>query len=110
MNSVKWLCKVLGAALIMALLIGAVSGCAAMPDAILAETEHVSHPFAGWPVSPADTEACLSQVSVLGEWNRGRAYMVQGLGYKLGDCPSFYGPKVTYTFRVGYRFPIQRRD
>jgi hypothetical protein len=92
------------AALVLALL----NGCAALvPNSLLTECEHVSHPFAGPPFGPKSEEDSLNQCGVLGEWTDGAAYLHLGVGYVLTDG-GFYGPEVTGTVRAGYRIPLRR--
>lgn len=90
--------------ILVALIVVACSGCAAMPDSAGAELEHVSHPLAGWPVSANNTEDGLSQLNAYARWHFGtRGYIEQAIGYNLqGEGGGgFYGPALTYTGRVG---------
>lgn len=84
------------------------TACAAMPTAFYAETEHVSHPFAGPPFGPSNEEDALDQVNVGVEWRKGGAYLQTSLGYVTADG-GFYGPPLTFTARAGYRIQIKRR-
>lgn len=80
------------------------SACTTLPpDSLRAEAEHVSHPLAGWPVSASNTEDALTQVNVIGRWQRDRFYVEHGLGWNIqgANGGGFYGPGLTYTGRVG---------
>jgi hypothetical protein len=81
-------------------------GCALIPNNVLLEQEHVSHPLAGWPVGPSSEEACLDQTSAIAEYTSTNAYLHVGVGYKTTDC-GFYGPRVTGTIRFGYKIRIK---
>ena len=70
------------------------------------ELEHVSHPFAGWPVErQCGSEDGVTQASAILGWKRGGAYVEAGMGYNLEgkNGGGFYGPAVTGTVRAGYQ-------
>lgn len=72
------------------------------------ETEHVSHPFAGWPFGPAAEEDALDQVNAILEWHRPEGWYAEaGVGYVIAD-EGFRGPPLTFTARVGHRFTFNR--
>jgi hypothetical protein len=93
--------------LLVTLLAASLTGCAAMPNAYYVETEHVSHPLAGWPVGSKDEEDSLNQLNVGAEWRNEGAYLQMSLGYVLTDG-GFYGPKLTATMRAGYKFQVAK--
>jgi len=79
-------------------------GCASLaPDAVRVEWEHISHPLAGPPFGPTTEEDCLDQLNVALHWQNGAWFVESGLGYKLADA-GMYGPKLTFTSRVGREF------
>lgn len=88
------------AALVLA---GSLVGCSYLKI----EAEHVSHPFAGPPFGPVNEEDSLNQVnSCLGNQN-GSSYYEACLGYVYADG-GFYGPRVTFTGRVGRKFDFKK--
>jgi hypothetical protein len=97
--------RFVSAAMIAAAVV-ALTGCAGLPGAVLIEGEHVSHPTVGPPMGDASAEDSLNQLNALAEWRDGGAYLVTGLGYRIGDG-GFYGPRLTFTARAGYRFPVK---
>jgi hypothetical protein len=82
-------------ALIACLLI--LTGC----TTVSVEYTHLSHPNAGWPVSPEWTEDTLDGVAVVGRREYGeRLYVESALVYKLRDG-GIRGPDLAYIGRIG---------
>ena len=101
-----WRGWVIGAACM--LIAWALSGCA---TTVRVEAEHISHPFAGWPVGPKDQEDGVSVANVLLEWGNASQgpYLDLGLGQNLqgADGGGFYGPSLTAVARAGYAWRIK---
>ena len=88
-----------------ALCMFAMSGCANYGRV---ELEHVSHPFAGFPVSPRTDEDALNQFNVCLGNDRGW-FAEACTGYVIGDS-GFFGPRLSFTARVGKRFNFGDRQ
>jgi hypothetical protein len=87
------------------------TGCAALPNRMRVEVEHVSHPLAGWPCGrQSGSEDGLSQVSAIAAWRGEHAYMETGLGYNLEgiDGGGIHGPSFMGTVRVGYEWSLRK--
>lgn len=78
------------------------SGC----TSVSVQLEHISHPFAGPPFGPTTEEDSLNQPQVCAAREEQRWYVEHCVGYKLGDG-GFYGPRLTYTARVGRRWGLR---
>jgi hypothetical protein len=95
-----WLC-----ALAFAALLPLLQGCANYGRV---ELEHVSHPFAGPPFGPRNEEDSLDQLNAcLGM--EGDFYLEACSGYVIGNG-GFFGPRLTFTARVGKRFDFGGRQ
>jgi hypothetical protein len=81
-------------------------GCAMSPDLVRAEEEHTSHPLAGPPFGSKSEEDSLDALNLIARWNAGAWYAETGLGYRIGDG-GFYGPRLTFTSRVGREFRVK---
>ncbi len=87
--------------IIASLILLLLSGCTSLS----LEGAHTSHPFAGPPFGPKSEEDSLNSVNACAQREKGRYYLEQCVGYKIGDG-GFFGPRLIYTARAGVRWRI----
>lgn len=85
----------------------ALTGCAAMPDAVGTAHTHVSHPFAGPPFGPSSEEDALQTIDLFARWEHGSAFAELSIGY-MPVNNGFYGPPITGGFRFGYAIHLHK--
>lgn len=94
----------------------ALEGCAALPNTIAPEFEHMSHATQHEPMTNAPTEYGAEILNLTAEWNlTPRFYIALSEGIALNNrdsCDCGYGeiggPREQFTGRMGYRFTVRK--
>jgi len=91
----------------------AASGCAALPNTIAPELEHMSHATQHAPLTDHPTRYGANIAQVTAQWDMGAAYvsLSEGIGlnrkypYSYGEIE---GPREQFTARIGYQFTVRK--
>jgi len=89
------------------------SGCAALPDTVRPEFEHMSHLTQHRPFTDTPTDYGADLVNLMLHWDLGRWQLEMGEGFAVdhgypASVGEILGPREQFTFRVGYSFRVPK--
>ena len=92
------------------LLLLPLAGCAALPDTVGPEFEHMSH--VSQHFGPSTTNYGANMAGITARWQRGRVYGEVSEAIDLDrryphSCGEITGPREEFSARIGYGFEIK---
>jgi hypothetical protein len=100
-------------AIVLVLVVAAMSGCALQPTSVRLYAEHVSHATQHVPIADISTQYGYNTVDLELHWQRGPGFLDLAEGYNLNgkDCPlpcygALEGPREVFHARIGLELPL----